>query len=118
MKSCTESQDGSRDKILPEQAKPKEIIMPPKTLSVHTNQETVDDLTNIARMNKISRNKLIHNLLECFVDVFKFNHDSMRKQLDKAYKIISKQKDELTTLRLQNAKLLIDKRNRQRNGKI
>ena len=101
-----------------EWAKPKEIIMPAKTLSVHTNQETVDSLTVIAKTNKISRNKLIHNLLECFVDVFKFDHDSLSKQLDKAYKIITQQKDELTRLRLENAKLLINKRDTHRNGKI
>lgn len=91
--------------------------MPPKIISVHTNKQIVDDLTNIAKINKITRNKLIHNLLECFVDVFKFSQDSMRKKLDKADKIISQQRDELTILRLQNAKLLINKRDGVRNDK-
>ena len=92
--------------------------MPAKMISVHTDKQTVESLTFIAQAHKITRNKLIHNILECFVDMFRADHQSMRNKLDKANKTISQQKDELTALRLQYAKLLIDKRNGQRNDKI
>ena len=92
--------------------------MPAKMISVHTDKQTVESLTFIAQIHKISRNKLIHNILECFVDIFRGDDQSMRNKVDKANKTISQQKDELTALRLQNAKLLIDKRNGQRNDKI
>jgi len=82
----------------------------PKVISVHTNTEVYKGLTKIAKAFNMATNRVIHNSLECLVDIFAADHESLRKQLELERQKRIKAESELTNMRAKYAKLLIDKR--------